>query len=357
MREKIKSFDMIRAICTIGIVLYHYSYNYIEYGIAGNHLSFFKFVSGDWGSLFVAMFFMLSGAVLIYNHADKFKLGKFFYRRWCSIFPMFYLAWFVGYLLKVKELGSWLWGGSRRRFIYTFLGIDGYFLKPGFNVNYYTLGEWFLGAILMVYLLFPVLRYLFVRHEKSGYMLRIAATIAIAIAEIYLVINDNFSIPASRNIITCVFDFWIGMLIMDGVISYKINRNKKLAIATGIMAVVVMLLPIEAPSVIIASLAGALLMITFMNIGESVMKKETARKLFGIVSYSSFGIFLVHHVLIYNFMKQFSGSQIDMIQSVGLFAAVFLMSLALGWLLAGWGKLVTKGLDVVKDAIARAFGL
>lgn len=338
--KKIKSFDFIRAVCTIGIVLFHYSYNYIEYGIGGNHIFFAKYGNGDWGGLFVAMFFMLSGALLYYNYGEKISVGRFYLKRWLSIFPMFYLAWFFGYLAKVRELGSWLWAGPRRVFIYTILGIDGYLLNPGVNINYYTLGEWFLGAILMLYLIFPILRIIFLRHERIGCVPRYVFTVVLFVLYSANLYFDWFAISDGKNMLTCIMDFWIGMLLME----YGRERfaDFRVTAAAALLALVLMFAPFGMKEVMVSTLVGACLMTVFMNLGELAMNNRIAARIAGCISRWSFGIFLVHHVILYAYMKQFSGTEVGLIKSIGIFIFILLVIIAVGGILSKWGEIVSR---------------
>ena len=116
-KKRETSFEFIRAICTIGIVLFHYSFTFIEYHIGGNHLLFQKYSNGDWGGMFVAMFFMLSGAVLQLNYGENLQVGKFFWKRFLSIFPMFYVSWMVLFFVNARVYGTLLWGGPKWKLI------------------------------------------------------------------------------------------------------------------------------------------------------------------------------------------------------------------------------------------------
>ena len=92
-----------------------------------------------------------------YGNGEK-EVLDFFKKRWLSIFPMFYIAWTVMYIINSLRVGSWFWGGPRRNFLLSAIGMDGYFLHLG--MNYYNLGEWFLGGIILLYLLYPLLLFL-----------------------------------------------------------------------------------------------------------------------------------------------------------------------------------------------------
>lgn len=318
MTEKAKenSFDYIRAVSTVGIVLFHNSYNYIEYGIGGSHISFLKFGNGDWGGMFVAVFFMLSGAVLWYNYGEHIKTGEFYIKRWLSIFPMFYVAWAVQYYRNVQKYGTWLWGGPRKQFLWTFFGMDGYFMHRG--LNYYCLGEWFLGAIILLYLLFPLIRLLYRSHAA-----RIITTVILFFCYTINLYKDLFVISDGKNLLTCLMDFWIGMLL----VTYRDRlKNKKAALAALAAAVFFMIAPIPIHEVMCSTVVGACVFVVLMNCAVSNVFVRA-------VSKYSFGIFLVHHVILYAFMEQYQGMEIGMGKSILLFLFLLIVIILVGALL------------------------
>ncbi len=344
-RERIQSFDLIRALCTVGIVLFHYSYNFIELSISGSHLVFARFPSGNWGGMMVAMFFMLSGAVLWYNYGEKFSPGHFFIRRWLSIFPMFYAAWFVVYLYKVKELGNWYWAGPRRVFLQTFFGVDGYLLKPGVNMNYYTVGEWFLGAIVILYALFPIVRFLFMRNRFTGIALRVIFTVVLTVAFILNLYRDWFDISDGKNMITCLMGFWMGMLLMEIYIKkikdMSLKGRRILGVSCAVLSILVTVIAIEGVSeVIISHICGILWMTVLMLVGERLMDIKPVNLVCTYISKWSFGIFLVHHVLLYAIMKRFENGSMGFFASVGVFLINLTIICFFGAVLSAWGSFV-----------------
>ncbi|MDD3414758.1 MAG: acyltransferase [Lachnospiraceae bacterium] len=323
-RQKEESFEFIRAISTIGIVLFHYSFNFIEYQIGGSHIVFQKFSNGDWGGLFVAIFFMLSGAVLWYNYKEKIQIGKFYVKRWLSIFPMFYIAWFIMYWINVRKLGTRLWGGPKKQILYTVFGMDGYLMHWG--MNYYTLGEWFLGAIILLYVLFPIIRILF-----KNRMLRYLTTVVLVILFTANLYKDWFLISDGKNLITCIMDFWIGMFLVE----YKEKlKNRYVALACALASVILMFAPIPIEEIMCSAIVGGLWFIIFMYIAKYVMKPKWVTIVVHTISKYSFGIFLVHHVILYAVMKNFEGGTMSFLVSVFVFIGIFTLTLAVGAVLS-----------------------
>ena len=373
-RVQIKSLDFIRAVCAIGIVLFHFSWNFFEYGIGGDHLVFAQFANGNWGGMFVAMFFMISGALLWHIYGSKISVWRFYVKRWLSIFPMFYLAWAIVYVYKVQTVynGVCLWAGPKRLLLYTVFGVDGYFMqldptKPGFLVNYYMLGEWFLGAIVMLYVLFPLLRLLF-KNKWSRYIF----TLLLAAAYCWNLYSDYFTISDGTNMITCVMNFWAGMLIMEYWGRRLLDREspsaaktRRVTIAAALLGILIMCLPVSdlisaCPGlaeqlsawpvnlyifhweVLVSTLAGACWILVFMDLGEKIMRIGFLNKIFSAISRYSFGIFLVHHVLIYELMEQFKGQTMSLAVSWLAFILVFAIICLVGALLSAWGSFVSR---------------
>lgn len=67
--KKILAIDFIRVICALGVIVYHFSCHLNN----TRFLPFYSFVNGDWGDVFVTIFFMLSGrnALLRYSNVTS----------------------------------------------------------------------------------------------------------------------------------------------------------------------------------------------------------------------------------------------------------------------------------------------
>ena len=382
MREKQPSLDVIRAVSTIAIVLFHYSFTFIEFSIGGSHISFLKFADGDWGGVFVSVFFMLSGAALYYNWSDRMKtfLGKngvldFYKKRWLAIFPMFYTAWLVMYIINSKKLGTWYWGGLRRNFILTFLGMDGYFMHHG--QNYYCLGEWFLGGIILVYLFYPLLQFLFNRFRWPStilltviFVFNLYRTLLSSAPDtnIFFIAvkyyNSHIIIPDSKCLWTCIMNFWVGMLL----IKYREQVVKAwTAIAGLVVFIVFLVIPLPVKEIIVSTIDGAAVYIMLSYItgicskGMIRIKTHGAFKAFahavtvfiGFVSKYSYGIFLVHHVTLYGIMPNFKGGSIGLMPSIGLFILSFAIISFISFVLTFSIKHIIKALSALPSFAKR----
>ena len=355
---KLPYLDLIRAVSCIAIVLFHYSYNFFEYGIPGRGPGFLRFANGDFGGVFVAVFFMISGASIWYNHsrAMNFKeLLTFWKKRWLSLFPAFYIAWIIMYVINSRKLGIWNWGGPRKNYLFTLFGMDGYFSHLG--QNYYCLGEWFLGAIVWLYLLYPLLAWAFRNF-------RIPSTLILTFFYVFNLYRNAFSSSPDVNIFivlikyynshirisdnmclwTCIMNFWLGMLF----ITYREKLINKYTSAAG-FALSALLLITELP--IPKIIACTIVAFSIMLILAYDERYFCDNRIIKLISKYSYGIFLVHHVLIYAIMENFKTVHFNFISSMLLFIAVFTIITIVGAGLIKFTDMLIKFISkrIIKD--------
>ncbi|MBQ9361476.1 MAG: acyltransferase [Lachnospiraceae bacterium] len=359
-KERRNEFDLIRAVSTVWIVLFHYSYTFVQYGVGGEHIFVMKHANGTWGALFVSLFFMLSGASLYYNWGDRMTSFKgkggvldFYKKRWLAIFPMFFIAWFIFYLMYVIEFGwMWGWGGPRYRLLLTFFGVDGYFMYRG--MNYYTVGEWFLGAIIILYVLYPILQWCMKKIPWKSttvivllFGLNVARRMipAFAVYNAWVIISDNI------NIITCLMSFWTGMLLIR---ADRRLAGKAFVIPALIAGIIIMVIPLPVSTLILSPILAVCFYIVLLSISvwldghRDRWKLKAYDKIVGFFSRYSFAIFLVHHVVVQRMMEIFMGREFTYAGSI----LYFLVNLALISVLA---VLLSKIASLAVTAIKMSF--
>ena len=343
-KPPIPYLSLMRTISTLMVVLFHYCYSFLEFQIPGTTIGYFASPFGNWGAPFVSVFFMVSGASLIYNH-DHFNgikdVLRFWWKRFLSLFPMFYTAWLVMYIINSNKFGSWFWGGPRRNFLYTLLGMDGYLMHHG--RNYYCLGEWFLGAIIILYLLYPLLTFLF-NH------LRIPSTVLVVLLYVLNINRNRFSSLPNTNIFivlikyynshiiisdnmclwTCLFSFWMGMLAIE-------YRNKLIGFKSAALSLFALILfgifsfPIS--TVAANGICGIFFYLLIAYLSTYVNRIAVIKFLSDKISRYSYGIFLVHHVIIYAVMQYMVEITFTPVLQIILFIGMFLLIFSVGFVL------------------------
>ncbi len=284
-KERISGCDFVRAVSALGIIIFHFS---CHSNSTFRPLLFHK--NGDYGIVFVTVFFLISGAMLYYNYMDGICLKDFYVKRFKSIYPMYYLAFLYYYIENVFQTSNWFYNGNPKSLLLTLVGLDGYF---SYRINnYFLVGEWFVGAIIIIYLIFPLLLFLF---NKSSKITTIITVVGYGIA-LLLYHNGLLKIPYHQNIWVCLLSFEVGMLILK----HRSILESKLVFIVAI-ACSIILAGVKVP-VLTESMAGHLLGIALFfvlfHIGDKLMSVPalgSAISRFGKLSYP---IFLIQHQVI-----------------------------------------------------------
>lgn len=194
---RIEGVDLARALGALGIIIYHYRCFYAPLRPVLCNTPNFNF-----GSALVAMFFAISGACLIRTYSTDLRLKEYLRRRWLGIFPMYYIAYIFVAICWTILVGGWWAGIPAYRFPLTLIGLDGYY-RYRFD-TFYQVGEWYVGALLYCYLLFPLLRALLRRIPHLTALVLLTGTFILPQL-------TWFEVETFRNIINCCTMFYLGM--------------------------------------------------------------------------------------------------------------------------------------------------
>ena len=135
-----------------------------------SYFIFDKFANGtgSWGYSLVTVFFIISGALIYLNNSTLDSVSLFYTKRIKTIYPAFYISYISVFTARMCLGGQFTSGKDVYLFALTILGIDGYF--SSYVKNFYILGEWFLGALIIIYLLYPFILAVFRKYEKAFLM-------------------------------------------------------------------------------------------------------------------------------------------------------------------------------------------
>ena len=157
-RNNLTSIAFARAICCLGIISFHYSCH------SKNHTTLFYTTSNSsWGFIYVTCFFSISGIVLYYNYPNNISIKKFYFKRWKSIFPAYYLCFLYFYQNNIFKYKKFFYHGNWKKLILPLFGMDGYLMYK--YKTYYFIGEWFTGAIVIIYYFYPIIVYIFNKNK------------------------------------------------------------------------------------------------------------------------------------------------------------------------------------------------
>lgn len=158
VRPRLFFLDFIRTLATLLVVLAHFQDPYLM----DKHYFPIRPFGIYLGSLGVSLFFIVSGAALMYVYGEQsnFRVLRFYKKRARALFPMFWLAFITTHLLLFLRNGTspLVTSPSFKIASLSVIGLDGYARVWGIE-TLYVVGEWFLGFIILFYLIFPILRY------------------------------------------------------------------------------------------------------------------------------------------------------------------------------------------------------
>ena len=333
-RKRIIGLDILRVLCLIFIFCYHY---FVEYVMAvgtvpeyiGNIMYFFN-IGARPASI---LLFVISGYALIYNGEEALDIPTFFKRRFKSLFLPFYVCYGIMYistfLIRHQLLGV---GLPKIRFIYTLMGIDAlmFYHEPTF----YLVGEWFMGNIVICYILFPLLAAMLKKVPRF--------TLALFIVwyMLLLILPNPIRLAITNNPFFNLVYFYIGMFLRKYLRDTKISTWFTALCAVFSIAVYAIFMfiannitfvNIKPDSVIGEILNGLwslamLIAVLNINIKESSMPNRLVSHLAGISWY----ILLVHHVIIGFFYVRLPITTYSAGYIFALFPACVLISYAVG---------------------------
>lgn len=184
-------------------------------------------------------------------------------------------------------------GGPLWRIILSVVGLDGYtsYAIP----NYYILGEWFLGALILLYLLYPVLLYGLSKEP-------IATTVAVAAGYLWIAYSNPFQMNDFRNIFSCMASFYVGMLF----VKYRdILDNHFVGACATAAALIVLNIPLPIQPYHLRHISGVLLFVAMWWIGKGIVRANISKRFLGFLGGISYEIFLLQNVVLDEMTRNF----------------------------------------------------
>lgn len=339
-KERIDNFEFIRSVTAWIIVIYHFAGICVSTPQYANFPFLYTHANGVWGeNTSVNIFFMLSGASLFYNHSklDFKSLKKYYFDRFKGIFPMFYILWFLLYYDKVVSKGTIFYNGSPKSMILTLFGMDGY-LNYRYPRNYYFIGEWFLGALVCIYLLYPLLAWC-MKHCKI-----FVTVVLTGLTFAMMWLQPYFLIQKERNLIVCMWAFWLGMLFIE-------HRNQLtkmwITLLFGALALLFIFVKVPIDPFICAQFISIGLFLIFYQIGGCLMRFAAAKTFFTYTARISYAIFLLQHVVMGQILGIFSEFELTILQEVGILAVTFIVIYLFATMLTTLNKAVVAKLNQI----------
>lgn len=317
-RERIVYLDVIRAIAAIAVVISHYNaiFQCLNPPMESCYVLGISIFNISLGSFGVTLFLIISGAALMYVYDEKLRIKEFYKKRFLSIYPMFWMAYFASFLYIYVYCEGWTNTLIPKENLYiSILGMDGYLgdIVPTF----YLVGEWFLGFIIIFYILFPILRLLVKKYPL------ILAVISLLIYCL-LIRHYSMTIIPTKNILIRLPELLFGMFF----IKYIKKSNIIMAIAgLGVLVANQVIKP-QWSQDIQTTYVGIATFLVLVYLSHYV-KSEKVLLVFKWVSKYSYAIFLTHHIIICIIMSKINLGAIVNIQSyIMFFGTCFVIAIA-----------------------------
>lgn len=339
-KERLFYLDFIRAIAVILILMTHYNALFlymnpqpldkvvITYRICNLYI-------GDFG---ISLFFIISGASLMYVYEKQCRLIDFYKKRFWSIYPMFWILYLIAFCVQKIVYQADYSGIPKYNFIWTILGFDGYVTSV--LPTFFIIGEWFLGTIILVYVVFPFLRW---GVNKQPFVFGLAL-IVIYLLAIYCYCT-NFSKEALIGV--RLPEVYFGMLYSK----YIKKTNWKVAAICFIILVGNALLSPAFNSNIQTTYVGISAFLFLTYIAKFIQFNWLSRICAFLTKYS-YVIFLIHHYIIYKVTEHIDFYQITTEESMGIFLIcviiILVASVLLYYVCNGIINTIKKGYQIIK---------
>lgn len=298
MRKRLVSLDILRMAALLAVFFTHLM---VESAAEGG-LRFFSqpiytvlLDSLSLSGVAVALFFLLSGFCLALSFEKRpLKPGKYYLSRFFRLLVPFYLLSLAAILYELF-LGEG-WNGIRSPGVplpfalFSLLGMDGFLHTnglPSFTTVY--IGEWFLGILVLLSLLFPLL---LIAARKCGKWGGLAAGLLLLL----LCIFNPFSQAAAEAFLPNFLLFFLGICFF----LQKERLKSGPLLVTGAAAFMLTLIYVLSPPEIkdrlryIKTITSAVfLLLLFLRMEGFFVSRK--RPVFDLILRYSYGIYLSHH--------------------------------------------------------------
>lgn len=298
MRRELR-IDIIRIIAIVMIFCFHYC---CVLGLTDSHL--YGYANGGWGCVGTTIFYIVSGYSLQLRYkrfdADN-KISSFYKKRFFAIFPSIWIIFIVGYLVNALGGAGYRYGGSPLKIIFSILGIDGYLSFLG-KQTYYVTGEWYTAVILAIYVVYPIICYIFQKFRFTGLIL-ITLIYGLNIA----LWSDKVSPDAS--FITGILMFYIGMIICE----YRDILGKCWWLIFAYITIALVIYKIELPyykhTLPYKNLLGIvvfLIVFVLVTLIDKTGKSSTFNKVISYLASITFEVYLIHHYVLIKMQARYN---------------------------------------------------
>lgn len=261
---------------------------------------------GDFGS---SLFFIVSGASLALTTPPEQSPWQFYKKRAKAVYPLFWLAWVVCFSIRFISQPGYYAGAKTVTLVLTFLGLDNFAVAAGWvGMDFACVGEWFLGSILFLYLLFPLLQ----RALRKSPLLTWAVTLAVCIP-IHMHGWDAGLVAVH------IPEFLFGMTFLT-------LKDQVKAVLAPLL--VLGLINLRVDEKLLCAMFSAFVFVALAAVAAPLLDKPLPRAVCAKAAKLSYAVFLVHHVLIQRLVRGFDLAALSRRDTAILFCVYLLATYA-----------------------------
>ena len=326
-------FDILRILAVLLVVTSHYSYMFDTSTV----LTFPReYLTGGLGRLGVSFFFMISGA-LAYLSLRKYSVQEYYLKRVYSILLPYNIAYFSMAILFLILSVFFLYPGNpladvlagKRAFhslLPSVLGFDHY-LHGVYDINtaYFT-GEWFIGCIILLYAVSPVIYWAIVRFPVCTML---AAVVVTLLAYDKSIVNPYWSAQVR------VSDFTFGMLFIHfqpWFTRYRLQAASVslLLVVTGVIVAHIDQLPVREvlfplkPSSLLFAAAFLFILLAGYPLIHPLFNLDRFRQGLSSLASRAYIIMLLQHVVVIFVSANIDMSVLNATQAVMLYFGILI---------------------------------
>ena len=304
MQKRIQELDVLRVLAMLFVITYHFALQYDAENLPCFNL-FCTAKNYDFGNIAVTIFIAISGGLLYKKYGSvideensaenktslRNRLKTFYIKRFKTIYPPF---WILALYIPVTMIrhfmadGNAFFMGHPLKLLLTVVGFDGYIKTFGVD-TYVFCGDWFVGAIVLLYLLFPLLSRC---YRRCPFVTLSVLTVLYAC---------QYMIPAEYDEVfgalpvTLSLKFCIGFALVGNLERLK---NWRVALASALVFAVLTIvdIPGRIKTDCLGSIAAIALFVVMLYIAPHLFRLKAVVVLLPKMATLSYCVFLVQHV-------------------------------------------------------------
>ena len=330
--------DLVRIFAMICVFTSHYCLAAV---VEKGTMTGFAVMAGriSLGQQGVGLFVVLAGmmSALSYERIQQKNPGAslkqmvltYYVKRLKSIYPLFWVAYIIMFYHIMTPAGV---TPLRPVILASLFGFDGYLLVSGVQ-TVYLVGEWYIGAIVILYLLFPLV-YAFIRRYP----------VPTAVVLVVLYFGGVYLYPFTRLKETLAFfrllPFSAGIYLW----LYLRRPGHIFAVVAGVVLILSMVIkcPDYMYNAAFQETSSFIVLLYLGNLLDQVKGKrmDIVRRIITFIAAYSYMFFLFHHQVIYDVLAPYTPGSRSVLFYILAYAYSFVLVFVISVILTGGGEYV-----------------